>query len=170
MITIREAVVADAAAIARIHTDSWQHAYRGILHDAFLARISVSERTVKWTGFLENPRPKTSTFVALNEGFIVGFCRVGASRIEGAAATASELYAIYLDPNHTGKGVGSKLHDAGLDRLRSAGFKSATLWALAENETARSFYERKGWKTDGAVCTDQIDEATFNDMLYSIDL
>ena len=48
LVEIREATVGDAQAIATIHVDSWQAAYRGILPDAYLANLTVVQRSEAW--------------------------------------------------------------------------------------------------------------------------
>ena len=46
--TIRAAGMADAVAIAQLHTRSWQTAYRGILSDDFLQGPLPENRRVLW--------------------------------------------------------------------------------------------------------------------------
>ena len=40
------------------------------------------------------------------------------------------------------------------ERLRAAGFTRAHLWVLEGNDRAASFYERHGWREDGAFQDD----------------
>ena len=44
MVTVREAVPADARAIARVHVDSWRTTYRDIVPDSVLSQLSYEER------------------------------------------------------------------------------------------------------------------------------
>jgi hypothetical protein len=39
---------ADCRAIAEVHVESWQHAYKDILPDTYLASLSVTEREEMW--------------------------------------------------------------------------------------------------------------------------
>jgi hypothetical protein len=39
-VLIREAVPADAGAVARVHVDSWRTTYRGIIADSILSDLS----------------------------------------------------------------------------------------------------------------------------------
>ena len=48
MLTLREATDHDAAAIARLHADSWRSAYRGMLSDEYLDHRVHLERTALW--------------------------------------------------------------------------------------------------------------------------
>ena len=60
------------------------------------------------------------------------------------------LHRLYVRPSAWGGGVGATLHDDALAVLRDAGSDSASLWVLAENARARGFYERRGWRLNGA--------------------
>ena len=53
-------------------------------------------------------------------------------------------------PRSWGAGHGSALHEAAMDHLAKEGFGEAVLWVLEGNERARRFYERRGWRADGA--------------------
>ena len=76
------------------------------------------------------------------EDGIVGFCRVGAARPPHFGMTG-EVGAIYLLPEHWGRGLGRRLMGSGADALERLGFGSAVVWVLTENP-ARGFYERLG--------------------------
>ncbi|MEH1888889.1 MAG: hypothetical protein V7K92_05260 [Nostoc sp.] len=45
---IREANLADAAAIARVHVDAWRITYSNLMPAKFLADLSDEERETKW--------------------------------------------------------------------------------------------------------------------------
>jgi GNAT superfamily N-acetyltransferase len=59
------------------------------------------------------------------------------------------LRNLYVLPAHQGSGLGSALHDHGLDRLRARGCTEAKLWTLEGNQGGRRFYERRGWSLNG---------------------
>ncbi|HLQ59964.1 MAG TPA: hypothetical protein VK113_10640, partial [Gemmatimonadales bacterium] len=46
--TIRRALSADAEAVGRIHVESWNVAYRGIMPDDVIARTDLAYRTAFW--------------------------------------------------------------------------------------------------------------------------
>ena len=83
--------------------------------------------------------PAIEVFVAEVDGEIVGSVSVG----------HGFLRTLYVLPSHQGTGVGSELHDHALDRLLALGAHEAKLWTLEENDSARRFYERRGWKLNG---------------------
>lgn len=60
------------------------------------------------------------------------------------------LDQLYVDPDHTGSGVGSKL----LEAAKSARNGGLQLWTFESNSRAQRFYERHGFvaieRTDGS--------------------
>ena len=166
--TIRNAKKEDAYEIAKVHVEGWKAAYKNQIPDEYLEKLSVEKKLQNWQNTLLNPKPDVSNFVAEEDGHVVGFCSVGPSRDKNAPRDASELYAIYVEPSKVGTGVGSSLHDAGLDFLRENGYKEAVLWVLKTNKTTISFYERKGWKFDDAEKEEITGGVTLQEIRYRI--
>jgi ribosomal protein S18 acetylase RimI-like enzyme len=142
---IRPAQVADAAALAAIQVDGWHWAYRGIMPDDVLERLSVEDRRARWHDILADGR---GTTVAEADGVIVGFSSWGPIRDEDAAG-AGEVYALYVDRHAARQGHGRCLLTAALDALEADGFHDVRLWVLRDNTPARLFYEALGWTPDG---------------------
>jgi ribosomal protein S18 acetylase RimI-like enzyme len=151
---VREAQCPDAQAIGEIHVRTWQNAYRGQVPDAYLDSLSIEKRTATWQDIILYPKPFAKTFVGSVNGDVIGFCSVGKSRDDDATPETGEMYAIYIDPDFMGKGVGSALMQRGLEHIKESGFTKATLWVLESNRITRRFYEHKGWTADGAKKTD----------------
>ena len=140
---IREARAADAAAIARVHVDSWRTTYAGILPSDFLASLSYATREQSWSRVLSAPSGRSFTCVAEDEeGRIVGFASGGPERT-GDPVYKGELYAIYVLAQCQRRGIGSRLVAAVLRRLVEQGIDSMLLWVLADNPS-RGFYETLG--------------------------
>jgi GNAT superfamily N-acetyltransferase len=66
-----------------------------------------------------------------------------------------DLYALYLDPDHWGRGIGTALHATALDRLVTHDFTHAGLWILDGNRRALRFYHRHGWTDTGRTQIDR---------------
>lgn len=158
--SVRPATVNDSAGIAAAHVASWQTAYRGLLPDELLDNLSVEQRQARWTENLTNPRPRTDTLVATTHHSVVGFATTGPRRCEERAEGDGELYAIYLHPEHWDHGVGYRLHEQALERLRQQDFTTATLWVLTGNARAIQFYRRIGWHTNGITRVDTRPDGT----------
>jgi GNAT superfamily N-acetyltransferase len=146
-VEVRPARVEDAAAIAGVHVRTWQAAYEHVFGRERLADLDLERRTSNWVQWLEEPQPHWAVYVAEEEGRVVAFAWLGESR---EAADEGVLYAIYALPEAWGSGAGPALMGASLSFLREAGFRDAILWVLEDNPRARRFYEREGWRLDGA--------------------
>ena len=95
-VQIREASVPDAAAIAKVHVDSWRTTYTGVVPDDFLAQLSYEQRVRTWRDVLSTHGVTEFVFVAEAEASnIVGFASGGPDR-SGNTDYKGELYAIYL--------------------------------------------------------------------------
>jgi ribosomal protein S18 acetylase RimI-like enzyme len=153
-VLVRPAGAADAEDLARVRIASWRAAYRGIVPDAVLDgfdpvaevvtwRRRLASVTDVWTGvaFVAEPpaRPR-----------LVGFVTTGAARHAGEAGLG-EVWAIYVDPDAQGQGVGRALMEAGIRDRTMRGFGEAVLWVFEANAPARAFYARLGWTPDGAA-------------------
>jgi GNAT superfamily N-acetyltransferase len=90
-------------------------------------------------------------------GRIVGFSGFGPSFDEDRTNATGEVYAIYIEPELIGTGLGRDLFARTQEELRARGFDRATLWVLEANEPARRFYEKAGWRADGALKQERID-------------
>ena len=141
---VREAMIDDAEAIARVHVASWRSTYRGIVPDDFLDRLSVDRRAEMWRGAIDD-RPRTAgVFVAADDvGQLVGFSSCGPNRDADNRGYDGELFAIYLLQSYQGRGIGGVLFRAAVRRLSDAGFRAMMLWVLAANP-ARQFYTALG--------------------------
>jgi GNAT superfamily N-acetyltransferase len=167
---IREAVPSDARAIAEIHVRAWQAAYRGQLPDEYLDRLSVDDRLAQHEWSLRNPRETWRLWVTDDDGHVTGFAVSGPSEDADADERTGEVYAIYLEPDRVGTGLGRRLFGHAVEDLRTRGFRSATLWVLETNDRARRFYEAAGWKPDGTTSSERIDCSMLPTVRYRADL
>lgn len=59
-----------------------------------------------------------------------------------------EIYAIAIDPDHHGRGLGGPLTLAGLEHLARQGLTIGILYVESDNHPARAVYERLGFDLD----------------------
>jgi GNAT superfamily N-acetyltransferase len=150
-VEIRDALPGDAQRIAEINAAGWRTAYVGMIEDERLASIDVEEWAETIRGNLERLSEGSFSMVGLTGDEIVGSCFVvSPPRDEDVGPEFSELVAIYVDPEHWRRGVGSVLLEAAQSRAASSGATEMSLWTLTENAPAQAFYERHGWRRDGA--------------------
>lgn len=137
---IRRASLADADEIARVHVAATRAAYRGIYSKQYLDDLSVVERARLWAekdkGHLALGDP-FGVFAAFRDGKMIGFGDIGPAAATGQA----ELYAIYVDPAHIGKGAGRALMRTCFSHASQHGFRTVTAQVLSKNTLARRFYE-----------------------------
>jgi GNAT superfamily N-acetyltransferase len=164
-LVIRAAEGADATAMGAVHVRAWQCAYRGVMPDEYLDALSAEERAEMWRGLLSRP-DGSPVAVAVLDGQVVGFATVGAERTEGEPSASGELYAMNLDPDVWGRGIGRALLHRATDELLRLGFPDAVLWVVPENQRARALSESDGWYADGAVTTEEILGVTVTDIRY----
>jgi GNAT superfamily N-acetyltransferase len=161
-VSIREATVADCAAVAQVHVRSWKESFAGIVPQTFLDKMSVEKRAKAFEeGFAA---PFYKMYVAETaRGGIVGFADFGAPR-ENIDAYEGELYAIYLLPEFQRKGVGERLFRRGVEFLKGRGRSSMYLLAL-EVSPYRAFYEKMGGRIVGKKQI-EIEGATYDELIY----
>jgi GNAT superfamily N-acetyltransferase len=146
-----------------VHTRSWQSAYGHIFGAERLAGIDVARRRAGWERALANP--ERDVFVFEDDGSVVAFVGSFPSRDRDAEGELGEIYAL---PEAWGKGVGHALMEASVAALRERGYADAILWVLAENARARAFYDREGWRLDGAEKTDEFLGVKVRELRYRI--
>lgn len=69
---VREARSDDAAAIARVHVDTWRTTYRAIMPAEFLAGLSYENRERQWTRALGDPEANFIFVAEDSSGAVVG--------------------------------------------------------------------------------------------------
>jgi L-amino acid N-acyltransferase YncA len=140
---IREATIADVAAIARVHVESWRTTYKGLLPDDYLANLTYERREPLWREVLSKPAGHRLVYVAEGKaGNVVGFASGGPER-SGDPVYAGEVYAIYLLEGWQRQGIGRQLTVTLVKRLIQQGFTSLLIWVMADNPSRR-FYEALG--------------------------
>ncbi len=150
--TVRRAVLADAEAIGDLHARSWKSAYRGILADELLDAITVEGRVAQRRKHLAEPLgPEVRNWVLEHEGAVRGWACIGVSRDEDVPEGTGELMAIYLPPEHVGRGYGRRLMEHSLADAVEQGYREMTMWVLAGNERAQRFYRKAGFVADERI-------------------
>lgn len=149
-ITVREATDADAALLARIGRQTFHDTYASDVSPedmaAFLQASFGPEKQVA-----ELADPSTFFLIAEDGGTPVGYAKLqaGEPAISGVASPAVELARIYVLKGWIGRGVGSKLMQAGLGEAEGRGFKVMWLRVWEKNLRAIAFYRKWGFVEAG---------------------
>ncbi len=141
---IRRAGTEDAEAWARCQRECWRETY-GPLVDAerLVAALGAEETWVRRVREqLQSPGPVR--WVGTDEaGMVVGVAVAGPARGELARESPEQLYALYVRQEWHGTGLGQALLDHVL------GGVAACLEVLEDNQRARAFYARNGFRPTG---------------------
>ena len=136
------ALLADSAAVALLHAESWRRHYRGAYSDAYLDGDIVADRLEVWVGRMAQPRGDRCTIVAETDGQLVGFVHT--------VLDADPLWGALIDNLHVTaglkrNGIGSALLQEAArivaERRPSLGM---FLWVLEQNVDAQRFYAARG--------------------------
>ncbi len=140
LIEIRQARVADAAAIADTHDEAWRAAYQGIIPGAELNKL-INRRGPQWW---ESAVRKGSRINLIMFGEqVVGYANYGRNRAK-SLSYEGEIYELYLRPEFQGMGFGRRLFNAARRDMAQSGLKNLVIWALTDNDPALEFYRALG--------------------------
>jgi len=148
VVEVRPAVENEGYAIGALRSRAWQAAYRGVLPDAMLDALPLDEE--RWQAIARGEAGEERLWVAFAGGKIVGYCHTGPSRDADAPEGCDEVYALYVEPDLIGFGVGNSLFERALVDLLGRGSTTVTLWVLESAARARRFYEVAGFAAEGA--------------------
>lgn len=144
---IRPGNIDDAPGIARVQVETWKHHYRGMIDDAYLDSLSVSEKVGKWEELIKRT-DRWVILVALIDDEVVGFCHFS-STPRDTTPWVGEIHAIYIYPLHQWRGIGTALIEAATNALKVEWCNTIILWVLRANVASIWFYEHLGWEKDG---------------------
>ncbi len=153
-------------AMGRIHVESWQAAYVGVVPQAHLDGLDGNERGRNWTDAITaDPEPAHGRRLVVEvDDVVVGLALVIPDR-DGEEGVG-EIPLIYVHPTAWGHGAGFALLVECESELRRRGFAEAVLWVLEANERARRFYERQGWRTDGGTKVEDLGGVELTEVRY----
>lgn len=139
-VRIRPASQGDYPLIRRIARVTWAATYRPVIaahNQRSFLKLAYSDR---WLA-RRHQRPGGRLTVAEVGERVVGY----ASSVE-RTAEAAELTSLYVLPECQGRGIGTALLEHELATLVERGMTVVLVSALRENQPARRFYERRGFR------------------------
>jgi ribosomal protein S18 acetylase RimI-like enzyme len=142
----------DAEELARVHVASWRETYRGLLADAFLARMSEPGFTRRFRRALTSPDGGI-TLAAADRYSLVGYAQGGPSRRDAANLAnggEAEIATLYVLRQAQGQGLGKRLMGQTARALAANGATSLMISVLRDNIRARGFYEHLGGEPETA--------------------
>jgi ribosomal protein S18 acetylase RimI-like enzyme len=139
-VSTRRATAADAAAIGAVF-DAAVRAGWTYLGDLVREPMFSAE---EWEQLVADHQPPNVLLVAADEtGRVVGYT--------AAHPEDGELFLLFVDPAHAGRGIGRILLDAAHDALRESGCREVFLFTHEQNERALAVYATAGYRPDGSI-------------------
>jgi ribosomal protein S18 acetylase RimI-like enzyme len=154
VIQVRAATRRDAPSLAALYAEAWRGAYRGIIPHLPLERMIARRGQAWWERALNERYPLLLLDFG---GEPAGYATFGRSRLRHTPAQG-EIFELYLHPVYQGLGLGRRLFGETRKRLLDRRYKDLVVWALADNDSACSFYLGLGGKpiAEGAERFDQV--------------
>lgn len=155
-IVVRTPVFDDVEGMAKVHVETWQETYQGLMPDEVLYAPDFLERRKQmWASlFADGNQEKYRVAVAELDGRIVGIAMVGPSDDDDRQGEP-HLFVLYTYNSIHGSGAGANLLEAVLEPSRPA-----SLWVADPNPRAQAFYRKHGFTPDGSTQTDEDDGVT----------
>ncbi|MBD0841659.1 MULTISPECIES: GNAT family N-acetyltransferase [unclassified Streptomyces] len=166
-IHVRDMSYADCDRVAEIRVGGWRTAYRGLVPQPYLDGLSVPADAERHRARFTQGDGTIVNLIAERSGTAVGWACHGPYRDGDTRTEDAELYAIYVDPAHYGDGVGRALLAESVRRCTAAGHPRMLLWVLRDNTGARRFYERSGFRPDGAQEPFEVDGVMVPEVRYA---
>ena len=143
-ITYRKPSPAEAETFAHLHVKCWRETYPAYLPAELMATFSAEKRLPMWQASLVNP--ERFVLGAYADGIPVGFVMSGPSDEKHIPDQDGHLYALYIAASQHRQGIGRNLANAAAQHWLAQGGSTMTIGVLAQNLSARAFYESIGAK------------------------
>ncbi len=146
---------AQATALRDLHVVTWEQAYRDHVSETWYRERLAAHAARDWAEIVRSEAARGGgVLTAGSEGRIVGLCQYGPTEDrEHDPEQVGHIHRLYVHPTRQRTGIGRSLLTEAVDRLRRGGAHTATMWVLETDRGAQAFYERLGWKPDGAAKT-----------------
>ncbi|WP_443051104.1 GNAT family N-acetyltransferase [Streptomyces sp. JV185] len=167
-IHVRDMTVDDCEAVTRLRVRGWRAAYAGLVPQSYLDGMdrAVAEDAERRRASLARGTTLVNVVAERPDLGVIGWACYGPYRENGGPSARGELYAVYVTPEQIGTGAGRALMTEVLARAAADRFPDLALWVLKENARARRFYERAGFRPDGAEESFEADGALVPEVRY----
>lgn len=151
-VLVRSAQWSDAAELRDLHVQTWIATYQGRLEERFYGERLAAHRVRDWAQVVRRQTELGGeVLISRNGANMSGLCQYGPTGDDDDdPAEVGHIDRLYVHPLHQRTGLGRSLLTEATRRLNALGMSAVTLWALEADERARAFYERLGWRLDGA--------------------
>lgn len=128
----------DITKIANIYVQSWKHAYKNIISEDYLNKLTVD----KWIPYLETN--VHTIYLAISDDKYVGI--VSFDNAESTKSDVAKIYSIYVLPEYQNKGIGKILLYEAIKIIKATNFNGASVYVIEQNISAQNFYRKNDFK------------------------
>ncbi|MFB6812628.1 GNAT family N-acetyltransferase [Streptomyces sp. NPDC056387] len=158
---------ADIDTVSALRVRGWQAAYASLIPQDYLDAMSPGDDAQRRRARFASSRGSVWNLVAVDEDDVpIGWICFGPYRGATDAAAPGEVYALYVEPSLTGRGIGRALLEAMHQHAEAQQFSTLLLWVLRDNARARRFYAAAGYVGDGAVARDVYGKTAVQEVRY----
>lgn len=159
-ITIRPANINELPRIVAIYNQA-------VLKKGMTADLKLQDIAEKQTWFAQHNPEQYPIFVAVKNGELVGWGSLSAYREGRDALKYATEVSIYLDENHTGKGLGTALMQQLVAEAKEIGYTSMVAFIISSNEKSIGLFTKFAFSLWGLLPNIvSIDEVNFNHCIY----
>jgi len=124
---IRSVTQSDIDQVAPMHMNAWREAYRGIFPKPVLEQLKPKDFSEKWNSWLKEPL-RVNWIAQFKDNFsgFISFGNAEKTNIE----SSWEIFALYIDPDSWGQGIGKSLMTSCMDFLKDKEIAQVRLWVV----------------------------------------
>ena len=141
---IRKSTKDDIDGITHVVTISWNETYKGLVPDLELEKLKTNENERAERLLQKYETGGFDEYVLEIDKKIVGFIRFGKSE-DTEFTNCGEIFAFYIINKYHGLGLGRKLFELAVSKLKKQGFDKMVIACLKGNPTSE-FYKHMGGK------------------------
>jgi diamine N-acetyltransferase len=166
-VRFRNAITADAPALAAFARRTFEDAYRGVMVPDLMARV-LRDQFGPERQAAEIAAPGAAWVIADVDQTLAGYAYLRNGRVPevgGEPRNPVELARFYVDGVWHGRGVARALMDATVRQARQMGGRNLWLAVWQRNPRAIAFYRKYGFRTVGVCSWEQTPGALEDDLM-----
>lgn len=155
MLLIRRALTQDTPSMGELYVRVWQDTYPGLIPNETLLAMCPQRAADRWQAVLSASGHGRGALVAEDASLAAGQDKARGTGLIGLGSFGpnqdrdlpydAEVFTLYVDPDHSGRGVGTALIETMFESMIEARMTSALVWTLSLNPH-RFFYRALGAK------------------------
>ncbi|MBP5442334.1 MAG: GNAT family N-acetyltransferase [Treponema sp.] len=148
---IRQATISDASRIAEIDVAAERFAYKDFLQEELLYKnLQVEDRINRVKKWISEKMFDIFVYEDDATGTVKGMMGFGQCG-DDDKKNAFELHFLYVEPNFSHGGIGSKMISFFEQAGKQKGYTEFVIWVLQDNLIGINCYQKNGYSCDGST-------------------